>query len=154
MTVDETTLPGGSTQTEGTNPTTVSVPVGGTASDIDGYERAATSGRAIGVVYEDTNGNGTQDIGESGIQGVTVNITDSLGNTQTVVTDVNGAYTATVPAGDTLIDLDESTLPGGTTITEGTEPTVITVPAGGTASDIDGYEPAATSRNKSNRCCV
>ena len=41
--VDETTLPAGATQTEGTDPTVVQVPVGGNASDVDGYQIQSTS---------------------------------------------------------------------------------------------------------------
>ena len=49
----------------------------------------------MGLCIEDTNGNGTQDAGEQGLPGVTVEITDSIGNTQTVVTDANGAVLRT-----------------------------------------------------------
>ena len=44
-----------STQTEGTDPTTVSVPSGGIGSDVDGYEPVATAGTVTGVVYEDAD---------------------------------------------------------------------------------------------------
>ena len=67
ITIVENTLPTGVTQTEGTNPTTVTVPAGGTATDVDGFEPSATPSHLSGVVYEDTNGNGTQDAGEPGI---------------------------------------------------------------------------------------
>jgi hypothetical protein len=36
--IDETTLPPGSEQTAGTDPTTVVVPEGGTATDLDGFQ--------------------------------------------------------------------------------------------------------------------
>ena len=74
--------------------------------DTSQQQRAGT--KAIGVVYEDTNGNGTQDAGEPGIVGVDVTITDSEGRIQTLVTDVNGTYSVTVPAGDALVDIDQS----------------------------------------------
>jgi uncharacterized repeat protein (TIGR01451 family) len=139
--IDETTLPAGLTQTEGTNPTTVNVPSGGSANDVDGYQPPA--GVVEGVVYEDTNGNGTQDSGEPGIPGVDVLVTDSAGVTYTLTTDANGAYSQTVPAGDTDIEIDETTLPAGLTQTEGTNPTTVNVPSGGSASDVDGFKPAA-----------
>ncbi|KAG1654010.1 Serine-aspartate repeat-containing protein D [Nymphon striatum] len=139
--IDESTLPGGSTQTEGTNVTIVTVPEGGTATDIDGYQPPADSGEVIGIIYEDTNGNGAQDVGEPGIPGIQVTITDVDGNVQTVTTDENGTYGATVPAGDTTIDIVEKTLPGDSTQTEGTDVTVVTVPVNGTATDRDGYQP-------------
>ncbi|MCI5140616.1 MAG: hypothetical protein D3909_02585, partial [Candidatus Electrothrix sp. ATG1] len=143
--IDETTLPGGSTQTQGTDPTVVTVVAGETATDIDGYQPPADVGTVTGLIYEDTNGNGSQDAGEPGIPGVAVEVTDSDGNVQTVTTDANGNYTALVPAGDTSLNVDESTLPGGSTQTQGTDITVVTVPAGGTANDVDGYAPAADS---------
>ena len=135
------TLPAGATQTEGTDPTVVTVPAGGTASDIDGFQ---LQGTVTGVIYEDTNGNGTQDAGELGIADVTVEITDGQGDLYTVVTDANGVYTAVVSEGDATIDIVDGTLPTGATQTEGTDPTVVTVPAGGTASDIDGFQVQGT----------
>ena len=98
-----------------------------------------------GVVYEDTNGNGSQDAGEPGLQGVTVTVVDSLGGTQTLGTDADGNYGANVPAGDVNITIDENTLPGGSTQTEGTNPTTITAVVGSTVTDVDGYEPAVSS---------
>ena len=145
ITIDETSIPGGSTQTQGTNPTVLTLPTSGSVSDIDGYEPLATSGVAEGVVYEDTDGSGIQDPGEPGIPGVTIQIVDSLGNMQTVVTDINGSYSVVVPDGNTTIDIDESTLPGGSIRTEGTDPTILLVPIGGTVSDVDGFQPSATS---------
>jgi uncharacterized repeat protein (TIGR01451 family) len=111
----------------------------------DDEDSASTTPVALGTVsghvYEDTNGNGVQDAGEPDLAGVQVEITDSAGNTQTVTTDANGDYSATVPAGDTTIDIVDATLPAGVTQTEGTDTTTVTVPSGGTASDIDGYQP-------------
>ncbi|KAG1694868.1 Serine-aspartate repeat-containing protein D [Nymphon striatum] len=135
----KTHLPGGSTQTEGTDPTVVTVVANNVATDIDGYQPPNNSGEVIGVIYNDTNGNGTQDASEPGISGVQVVITDSEGNSQTVTTDTDGTYGATVPAGSTSIDIVNSTLPVGSTQTEGTDPTVVTVPANGFATDRDGF---------------
>lgn len=45
------------------------------------------------TVFNDSDANGTQDLGELGIAGVTVNLKDSLGNIiDTAVTDANGNY--------------------------------------------------------------
>ncbi|MEB8434566.1 Ig-like domain-containing protein, partial [Cocleimonas sp. KMM 6892] len=137
--IQENTLPGGSTQTEGTDPTVVIVPVNDVASDIDGYQPADNSGEIIGIVYADTNSNGMQDANEPGIAGVQVIVTDSEGNTQTVTTDSDGTYGATVPAGATTIDVVDSSLPSGSVQTEGTDTTTVTVPANGTATDRDGF---------------
>ncbi|HFQ62503.1 MAG TPA: hypothetical protein ENK39_09440, partial [Epsilonproteobacteria bacterium] len=147
ITVDESTLPGGSTQTEGTTLTTVTVPVGGTATDVDGYVPSPESGTVQGVVYEDTNGNGTQDVDEPGIEGVAVTITDSEGRIQTLITDNNGTYSATVPAGDTLVDIEQSDIDGTFTRTEGTDPTIVTVPVGGIGEDVDGFKPAGLTED-------
>ena len=198
--IDETTLPPDAERTEGTDPTSVDVPSGGTASDIDGFQfptgapsRAPVSagppggleatsspapsgspsespsrspapttpgtapptsspapsasptgsptGTVTGVVFEDTDGNGMKDPGEDGIPGVEVVITDSNGDPQTVTTDSNGEYTAVVPPGPTVVDVDETTLPDpDSTQTAGTDPTSFDVPPGETVSDFDGFQ--------------
>ncbi|WP_105017668.1 SdrD B-like domain-containing protein [Nonlabens tegetincola] len=56
------------------------------------------TGTVTGVVYNDVNGNGTQDAGEPGIENVEVTITDSAGQAVTVQTDATGTYTAQVAA--------------------------------------------------------
>jgi protocatechuate 3,4-dioxygenase beta subunit len=43
-------------------------------------------------VFNDTNGNGIQDVGELGIAGATVVLTNPNGTTTTVITDANGNY--------------------------------------------------------------
>ena len=85
------------------------------------------------------NNNGEQDPGEPGISGVDVLITDSSGETFTLTTDATGMCVAEVPIGDTVIDIDETTLPDGYEQTVGSNPTTVVVPAGGTATDLDGY---------------
>ncbi|MEZ4868798.1 MAG: SdrD B-like domain-containing protein [Caldilineaceae bacterium] len=144
--VDETDLPTGAVQIEGTDPTTVNVPAGGSASDIDGYE---VRGQVYGHIYEDTNGDGNQDSGEPNLAGVQVVIIDTFGVTQTLTTDANGNYTATVPVSnlstltDTVtVDVVESTLPTGSVQTAGTDPNSGQVVAG-TLTHVgdDGYQP-------------
>ena len=200
--IDESTLPPGSEQTVGTDPTTVDVPAGGTGTDLDGYyiptvpqpllrlfhrqrhqqlaqhrlllirqrlvrqvlqrlrqhrvrprhrpahlppssPTAAPTptpfGKVKGTVFEDVNNNGEQDPDEPPIEGVDVVITDSEGNVFTLTTDATGMYMAEVPIGETVIDIDESTLPPGYEQTVGTDPTTVDVPSGGTATDLDGY---------------
>jgi uncharacterized protein (DUF2141 family) len=142
----EETLPPGAVQTDGDNPTTVEVRAGRTTEDVDGYQLV---GEVRGVVFEDTNGNGKLDSGEPGIGGVDVVINDRFDEQQTVTTRRNGSYSATVPAGPAVIDIDEETLPSGVTQTAGENPTDVDVPAGGIATDEDGYRPrtgAPTSR--------
>ncbi|PQJ13863.1 hypothetical protein BST94_16170 [Nonlabens xylanidelens] len=132
--IDETTLPTGAVQTEGTDPTTVTVVSGTTVPEEEnGFN---TPGTIEGLVYDDVNGNGTQDAGEPGLSGVDVLITDEDGNAQTVTTDANGAYTAiVVAAGDATVDIDETTLPTGAVQTEGTDPTTVTVVSGTTVPE-------------------
>jgi len=99
-------------------------------------------GTVTGHLYLDTNGNGTQDGGEPDLANVDVVITDSLGGTQTVTTDSNGDYSATVPAGDTITDIDESDpdYPLGFLHTEGTDPTTTTAVGGATTfAENDGF---------------
>ena len=74
---------------QGTTPT-VTVTSGGTNQTLDaGFYRPATIGN---FVWKDTNGNGIQDAGEPGINGVTVLLKDANGATlATTVTATNGA---------------------------------------------------------------
>lgn len=94
---------------------------------------------AGGRIFWDTNGNGVQDPGEPDLAGVDVEVTDSQGGVQTVTTDANGYYSATVPPGLTILDVDNTTLPAGSVQTAGTDPTEVNVPVGGFARDVDGY---------------
>ncbi|WP_055443114.1 SdrD B-like domain-containing protein [Lacinutrix himadriensis] len=112
--VDETTLPTDITNTltsTGSDPETVTVLDGVTTTTTDdGY--APVVGGLTGVVFEDLNGNGTQETGEAGIADVDVTITDVNGNETTATTDANGTWTATdIPVGAADIDVDETTLP-------------------------------------------
>ncbi|MFT7579672.1 MAG: hypothetical protein ACI9MR_001338 [Myxococcota bacterium] len=111
-------------------------------SDTEGCGSAVS-----GHIFEDTNGNGGQDAGEPDLPDIDVVITDSLGGTQTVTTDAGGDYSATVPPGDTTLDVVEATLPAGATQTAGTDPTTVAVPAGGSVNDVDGYQPATDSND-------
>ncbi len=95
-----------------------------------------------GHLYIDTNGNSTQDGSEPDLANVDVLITDSNGATQTVTTDANGDWSATVPPGLTSADVDESDpqYPTGYIQTEGTDPTSVTAVAGtDTDAGNDGY---------------
>ncbi|MCK8522636.1 gliding motility-associated C-terminal domain-containing protein, partial [Aquimarina sp. D1M17] len=88
------------------------------------------TGTVEGTVYDDINGNGNQDTDEPGISNVEVIITDVNGGEQVVSTDANGLFTATVPAGETQVDIDNATLEIGRLQTQGTDPTTVTVIAG------------------------
>ncbi|MBW7884061.1 MAG: DUF11 domain-containing protein, partial [Caldilineaceae bacterium] len=138
--VDNSTLPGGMVQTGGVDPNPFTVVPGPNDAGRDGYR---LQGTLAGLIYQDTNGNGTQDPGEPGLPGVTVIITDSLGITHTALTDANGIYTATMPTGSTTVDVDNTTLPAGMVQTDGVDPSPLTVVLGPNDAGRDGYQPPA-----------
>src|SRR4029434_7807217 len=127
-------------QREGTDPTTVTAVAGAnTSAGNDGYFIPAT---VSGHLYVDTNGNGTQDVGEPNLANVNVIMTDSLREMQTVVTTASGNWTASVPPGTTSANVDESDpqFPAGAVQREGTDPTsVTTVARAHTLAADDGY---------------
>lgn len=99
-----------------------------------------TPGSVTGAVYHDVNGNGVRDPGEPGLSQVTVVITDCLGVTHTTTTDANGVYTMTLPFGAAIVDIDDSTLPGGAIHTGGVDPSPVTVVSGLTTVGAVGYQ--------------
>jgi len=137
--------PSGYTQTEGTDPTTLTATAGqDNDAGIDGYAPIGLTGTVTGHLYIDTNNNGHQDSGEPNLGGVDVFITDVNGGGQTVTSDAGGNYTATVPAGTTTANVDENDpqFPFGYSHSEGTDPTTVQAVAGtGTSIGIDGYAP-------------
>jgi uncharacterized repeat protein (TIGR01451 family) len=91
--VVEASLPPAYTQTAGTDPTTVNVPVGSTTSlGDDGYRPPLATAQIGDRVWWDVDGDGVQDGDEPGIPGVTVVLTDSLGIAATTTTDDAGQY--------------------------------------------------------------
>jgi uncharacterized repeat protein (TIGR01451 family) len=135
-------------QTQGTDPTSVTVlPAQNNFEENNGF---FVTGSITGTVFQDTNGDGDQDPGEPLLGFVSVLITDSLGVTRTVQTDVNGVYTATlVPSGTATVDVVDSTLPPGLRQTAGVDPsTVNVVPNTTQNAGIDGYQPTATVGNR------
>ncbi len=137
--VDNTDLPPNMILTQGSSdPTTVNVPGGGSATDNTGY---VPGGTVTGVVYQDNNADGVFTPGvDTPLSGIDVVITDTFGIPHTVTTNASGAYTATIPAGGAVVDVNDSDLPAGLVLTLGSsDPTSITVPVGGIASDNTGY---------------
>ncbi|MBN1888053.1 MAG: hypothetical protein JW850_08675 [Thermoflexales bacterium] len=76
--------------------------------DFGDVRQSASAGFAslYGTVFDDRNGNGQQDTGETGIEGVSV----TLDGVETSLTDLNGAYTfsTTVAGAHTLVETDPS----------------------------------------------
>ena len=137
--VTESTLPTGAVLTTANEPLPVALTAGSNYATADfGYQR---QGQLTGHIFEDVNGNGTQDSGEPDLNNISVVITDGIGVTQTVVTDANGNYTATVPFGNTIVDVVDSTLPAGSVQTAGTDPSTTFVDPGTlTNAGDDGYQ--------------
>jgi hypothetical protein len=106
------TLPPGSRLTTANNPQTITVTDTSvrTLSPV-GYHQ---DGLISGLIFEDLDGNGVQDLGENGLPGIPVKITDSTGKVFNLVTDPTGAYSQAVPAGSTTIEV---VTPGGTLLT-------------------------------------
>jgi phosphatidate phosphatase APP1 len=86
-------------------------------------------GRIKGIVFEDTNNNSQFDrCTDKRLQNVTVKITDSNGNTYQVTTNRNGFFFAKhIAIGKAIVDIDETTLPAGSSIVVGNEPDTIYV---------------------------
>jgi|GEM_PF-1784231 len=96
------------------------------------------------TVFEDVNGNGTQD-GEPGIAGVQVK--PLLGGTQVglATTDGNGNYTfSNLGAGNYTVNVVDATVPAGMVLTTGNDPMSVNLPAGVNFVDADfGYQRPA-----------
>ncbi len=132
--------PASSTLTTGNDPQTVTVPANGTGTATDvGFQ---FSGTITGHVFNDTDGNGVQDVGEPDLAGVDVDLTPANGSPLTVTTDANGDYSASVPAGDVDADVVD---PASSTLTTANDPQTVTVPAGGTGTATDvGFQLSGT----------
>jgi len=137
--IDESTLPTDSVQTEGDNPTIISMPPGELVSTVDGFQRQCL---LEGHIYEDENGNGVQDGSDRNLEDVRVSIIDSNGITlQTLETDEDGNYSTRLPQGDVTVRVDHSTLPFERFYqTEGFDPVIVTLVSGGTSRVIDGFK--------------
>lgn len=119
---------------------TITVGPGDSITNVDaGYY---ATGTISGHLYIDANGNGVQDGGEIDLPNVDILITASNGTTQTVSTNSSGNWSATVPPGSTIANVQESDpqYPTGYTQTEGTDPTVVVAVSGqNTSAGNDGY---------------
>ena len=148
--VDDASLPAGATLTtdahgDGNDPTTVVVPAGGVARDDNGYQFPAELARVEGTVYIDRNRDGLLEPGDSVLPNVLVTVTTATGGIYRIRTDENGFFQQAVPPGETVVEVDRGTLPGGirglTTDEhgQGSNPTVLLIPAGGVGVDNTGW---------------
>ncbi len=87
-----------------------------------------------GQIFNDVNDNGVQDLGEPGLPGVTISITDEpipalarqvVEAGGEVMTDADGRYTTTIITGRKRVEVLTSTLPPGSTVT--TSDTVVQI---------------------------
>ncbi|MDA3874927.1 MAG: PKD domain-containing protein [Kiritimatiellae bacterium] len=99
-------------------------------------------------VWNDVNGDGVQDIGETGIPGVTVFLdlnTDGTldGGEPSDITGANGAYDITnLPTGTYSVQVDSSTLPPGVALSTSALPLSVSLAAGEDYNSGDfGYSP-------------
>ncbi len=148
--VDDNTVPPGYVLTTVNDPATIILPAN--TSDLTADFGYGQQGSLGDTVFLDVNGNGTQDAGDNGIPGVTINLLsagpdgicgtpDDVAVTSTT-TDANGVYGFTSLGADTYcVDVDETTLPPGLSITTGPEPATATLTPGQVRQDVDiGYE--------------
>jgi large repetitive protein len=123
--VDRSTLPGGfdpsADSGDGPGEPTDGVTVVGLSDGTtdDGIDFGFTTGGSIsGTVLLDQNANGTGDVGEPGLGGIRVVLTGPDGLERETFTDDDGNYTFPgLSAGEYIVTVDESTLPGGVSIT-------------------------------------
>jgi hypothetical protein len=132
------------TATPGT--TAVTLTATGTRADVDfGYRGVLQFGDRVWFDYD---GNGIQDTGEPGINGVVITLKNSVGTPiATTTTSGNGNYVFTnLPAGLYSVNIVPSSLPGGAVATYDLDGTAtpntaaVTLTAGQSRTDVDfGY---------------
>jgi uncharacterized repeat protein (TIGR01451 family) len=129
-----------------TDPTTIIVPAGGSATVDTGYVLPVGRGIVSGYVFLDNAGDGAFDADDSPIVNVDVRVIDKNNVTNTVATDSHGYFLRVVPAGQALVDIvtTDPDFPAGKVLTiddfnNGSDPTLLTVPDGGMATDDTGF---------------
>ena len=132
--------PSGTTLTTANNPQTLNVPSSSAIATPIGFQPRAT---IAGTIFTDTNGDGVQQAGETGISGATVTITLVGGGTPvTVTTDASGNYSApNLPLGDYTV---RTGTPSNTALTTANNPQTVTLPAGGASATPIGFKPVTS----------
>src|SRR6185312_11869606 len=119
------------------NQATFSLAAGQNRTDVDfGYRATGSIGDRL---WYDTNGNGVQDAGETGINGVTVQLFNGATLVATTTTAGDGNYTFNnLAAGTYTVKVVPGTLPAGVTPT-------FDLAAGASRTDVDfGYRGTAS----------
>ncbi len=137
------------------NQATFTLTAGQNRTDVDfGYRNTGSVGDRV---WSDTNGNGVQDSGEAGINGVTVQLLNSAGTVvATTTTSGDGNYTfSNLAAGTYTVKIVTSTLPTGSVETydldgvASANQATFTLTAGQARTDVDfGYRPTGSVGNR------
>ncbi len=123
------TDPVGTVLTTSNDPQVVVVAAGNTVvATAIGFQPVGSVG---GHVFEDLNGNGVQDIAEPNLAGIAVTVVPSVGPPLAFTTDVNGNFTALVPAGSSVVTVNG---PVGEVLTTANAVQTVSVATGGAAS--------------------
>ncbi|MCX7792412.1 MAG: MSCRAMM family adhesin SdrC, partial [Chloroflexaceae bacterium] len=135
---DQSTVPPGFRLTTNNVPISYNLAQGEICDVLDfGYQPRGTIGDRV---WRDDNGNGLQDAGEPGTNGVRVVLRDPGPNgvcdptdaaLATAVTAGDGAYLFTgLAAGRYCVDVDETTVPAGLTLTTNNDPLLVNLGPG------------------------
>ncbi|MCS7459565.1 Ig-like domain-containing protein [Paenibacillus doosanensis] len=93
-----------------------------------------------GNIYNDINGNGVKDTGESGLANVTLTVTDSADIVQTITTDTNGDYSTPVTQGSVTVQVTGGAgLTGYSLVSGSASQTKLAAADGNTAFELVGY---------------
>ena len=106
------------------------------------------TGDVTGHVFDDIDGNGVEDGGDTGLSGVSVSFLDFGGQTWPAVTDSNGDFTITAGVGDGTLTISAPPL---ATLTTNNNVQFLTVTDGGSVSGADvGYKLASGNATFAN----
>jgi len=140
--VDESSLPFTGELTSSRLEYNLNVPTDFTAVNIDFGYREVPPANVYGTVFEDRNGNGTQDEGEPGLSGVNVVAThDETGAVTSLTTNGDGEYNLEATPINHNLRVDTSTLPFPAQLTTGREAYNLNVPPDYFAPNVNfGYQ--------------
>ncbi len=111
------------------------------------------------TVFQDYDGDGIEDVGDTGLDGVTIDLVDTAGNVvATATTAAGGQYNfIDLAPGTYRVDVVDSSVPGGYVLTT-SDPLVVSVTSGQAYLDADfGYQPTgsvAITKNPTTQAVV